>query len=255
LGCPTCSARARPTRSETCRPSVSSCSGRAVQTDFTLTETTARTVGEICARLDGLPLAIELAAARVRVLSPQGILARLVNRLALLTGGQRNQPLRHQTLRTAIDWSYEQLSEAEQVLFRRLAVFSGGCTVEAAEAVCLADATPELDVLDGLTALLDCSLLRHTARDADGQPRFGMLETIREYALARLQEAGQLEIIAARHAQFFVEVAEQAEPELRGPDQAAALDRLAADNDNLLWDQGRGPREGRRVLPWTDRPD
>ena len=225
---------------------------RAVQPDFGLTEDTARTVAEICARLDGLPLAIELASARVRVLSPHGILARVDNRLALLTAGPRDQPQRHQALRAAIDWSYELLSEAEQALFRRLAIFSGGFTVEATEAVCLDEGGLDLDVLDGLTSLLDCSLLRPRAQESERQSRLGMLETIREYALGRLRASGELDSVAARHARYFVDVAERGEYDLRGPDQVAVLERLASDNDNfraaLDWAaQGTGVTEGLRI--------
>src|SRR5262249_12854886 len=144
----------------------------------------------LCARLDGLPLAIELAAARVKLLSPQALLARLGNRLALLTGGSRDRPARQQTLRGTIDWSYELLEPGAQRLFTQLAVFAGGATLEAIEAVCAVDADPGIDVLDGLTALADESLLRQAERPS-GEPHFDMLETIREYALERLDASGE----------------------------------------------------------------
>jgi predicted ATPase len=156
-----------------------------VKADFQLTNANAPAIAEICARLDGLPLAIELAAARVKLLPPQTLLGRLSSRLTLLTGGARDLPERQQTLRGAIAWSYDLLSPKEQALFRRLAVFVGGWTLEAAEAIC---ATPEsaealpLDILDGVGALVDKSLVRQQER-ADGEPRCAMLETIREYGL------------------------------------------------------------------------
>jgi predicted ATPase len=171
-----------------------------VQPRFALTTENAAIVAEICRRLDGLPLALELAAARVKLLTPQAILARLDDQLKLLTGGARDLPARQQTLRNTIDWSYNLLSQDEQTLFARLGVFSGGFTLEAAEAVC----NPEghFDILEGLTALVNNSLVRQE-ETAEGEPRFGMLETIRAYALEQLTQCGELPAFQQRHAQYF----------------------------------------------------
>lgn len=182
---------------------------RAAKADFALTGENAPAVAEICTRLDGLPLAIELAAARARMLTPQAILARLANRLKLLTGGARDLPARQQTLRDAIAWSYDLLAEAEKTLFARLAAFAGGCTLEAAEAVCDAGGDLGIDVLDGLGSLLDKSLLQQEERA--GKPRFVMLETIREFAFERLEASGAAQAIRPAHANFFLAFAQQAE--------------------------------------------
>ncbi len=198
---------------------------QAVRDDFALTPATAPAVAEICRRLDGLPLAIELAGARVKVLSPRALLARLDRRLPLLTGGGPDRPPRQQTLRDTIGWSHDLLTPDEHMLFRRLSVFVGGCTLEAAEAVCGA-------VLDGLASLVDKSLLRQEEQ-ADGEPRFTMLETIREYALEQLEASGEGEAIRGRHAEHFLALAEAAEPKLLGPEQTAWLDRLEREHDNL----------------------
>ncbi|MCJ7711837.1 MAG: hypothetical protein MUQ32_13520, partial [Chloroflexi bacterium] len=188
---------------------------RAVQPDFEADPA----VSEICRRLDELPLALELAAARVKVLSSGQILARLEQRLPLLTGGARDLPERQRTLRAAIDWSYELLPPAEQRLFARLAVFRGGCTLEAAEEVAEAD-------LDTLQSLVDKSLLRHT------DERFWMLETIREFATERLAASGEAEELGRLHAEHFLALAEQAEPHLdKNPEEW--LDRLEAEHDNF----------------------
>jgi predicted ATPase len=176
-------------------------------------------VSEICRRLDDLPLALELAAARVKALTPQQILERLEQRLPLLTGGTRDAPERQRTLRATIEWSYELLSPAEQVLFARLAVFRGGCTLEAAEEVPGAD-------LDTLQSLVDKSLVRHR----DG--RYSMLETIREYAAEQLQQSGESEAFARRHAEFFLALAEEAEPHLLA-DSEEWVARLEGDHDNV----------------------
>ncbi|MBV9279632.1 MAG: adenylate/guanylate cyclase domain-containing protein, partial [Chloroflexi bacterium] len=165
---------------------------RGVKPDFTVTNETAPAVAEICHRLDGLPLAIELAATRIRLFPPPALLGRLDRRLKILTGGARDLPARQQTLRGAIDWSYSLLDAGEQALFARLAVFAGGCTVEAAEAVCAADG-PETDILEGVSSLVEKSLLK-AGEDVSGghaEPRFAMLETIREYAAERLERSGQ----------------------------------------------------------------
>jgi predicted ATPase len=172
---------------------------QAVYPSFTLTKDNASAVAEICRRLDGLPLALELAAARIKLLPPQAILARLDDKLKLLTGGARDLPTRHQTLRNTLEWSYDLLNQDEKVLYARLGVFVGGFTLEAAEAVC--NAENELDMLKGLTALVDNSLLRQ--EDVNGEPRFGMLETIHTYAVERLAESGETPVLQACHAQYF----------------------------------------------------
>jgi predicted ATPase/class 3 adenylate cyclase len=199
---------------------------------FGLIEENASTVAEICRRLDGLPLAIELAAARIKLVSPEALLHRLDRRLPLLTGGARDLPERQRTLRDTITWSYDLLDEAEQALFRRLGTFIGGCTIEAAEAVCDADGEIGIDVLDGIASLVDKSLLRQED-GPDGEPRLTTLETIREYALEWLEASGEAAELRRRHADYCVMLAERAAPELRGHGQAACLARLEADHDNL----------------------
>jgi predicted ATPase/DNA-binding XRE family transcriptional regulator len=210
----------------------------AIKSEFALTEENAMAVVEICRRLDGLPLAIELAAARIRLLSPRAILARLERRLTLLTDGPRDVPTRHQTLRTAIAWSYDLLNANEQCLLRRLSIFAGGCTLDAAAAVC---GTNDLrvDVLDGLGSLVAKSLLLQEDGAAD-ESRFAMLETIREFGLEQLEASGELESIRQRHATSFVALAEAAEPKLVGREQVRWAGRLEADSGNLL-----------EVLKWT----
>jgi predicted ATPase len=173
---------------------------RAVRPDFCLNEENAVAVAEICTRLDGLPLAIELAAAHIRSLSPQAILARLTDQLALLTGGPRDLPLRQRTMRACIAWSYALLSSADQVLFRRLAVFAGGCTLESAETVCSRDG---LDVQDGIESLLDRHLLYSS--EAGGEIRFGMYETVREFALESLERSGERQVVFRRYADYFAD--------------------------------------------------
>jgi predicted ATPase/class 3 adenylate cyclase len=204
----------------------------AIKGDFTVTNENAPAIAEICHRLDGLPLAIELAAARTRLLSPQAILARLERRLPLLTGGARDLPARQQTLRNAIAWSYDLLIPEEQALYRQLGMFVGGWTLEAAEAVCNPEGALGLDVLDGLTSLAAQSLLRHED-GPDGESRFGMLETIREYALEQLQASGELGLLGRRHAAHFLGLTGTARAHLNGPDQTVWLDRLERDHDNL----------------------
>lgn len=204
---------------------------RAVKHDFALTEANAAVLAEICIRLDGLPLAVELAAARSKVLSPQALLARLNNRLQLLTGGAHGLPTRQQTLRSTISWSYELLAPEEQALFRRLAVFVAGRTLEAVEAV--ADGwAPEMDVLDGLTSLVDKSLLQQHEGPA-GEARFWMLETIHEFAWERLIESWEAAEAQRRHAAFFLALAERVSPLLRGPQRQSWLEQLEAEHDNL----------------------
>ncbi|MEA2574856.1 MAG: hypothetical protein QOH93_2154 [Chloroflexia bacterium] len=202
----------------------------AIKPDFEVTNENAAAVAEICARLDGLPLAIELAASRVKILPPKAMLGRLQNRLKLLTSGERNLPSRQQTLRGAIDWSYNLLSEDEQVLFRRLSVFAGGCSLDALEV--LGQRGLNLDVLDGLESLVDKSLLRQEEQE-NGEPRFRMLETIREYALERLQESGEAQEIAREHASIYVALAEESEPQLHQSEQLECFKRLETEHDNL----------------------
>jgi predicted ATPase len=209
---------------------------QAVKPDFQVTNANALAVADICARLDGLPLAIELAAARVKYFPPQTLLARLEQGLGVLAGGARDLPARQQTLRSTITWSYNLLDAPERQLFRRLAVFVGGWMLEAAEAVCtMGEATApaadrEADVLEGVPALADQNLVR-SDEQADGGVRFGMLETIREYALERLAESGEWEAMRERHARFFFAMAERAE--LRGPRQREWVERLEIEYDNL----------------------
>ena len=209
---------------------------RASRPGFVLTAENAGYVAQICARLDGLPLAIELAAMRARVLSPREILDRLSHRLDLLTVGAHDLPPRQQTLRGAIDWSHELLDPEEQVVFRRMSVFVGGCTLDAAEAVCGASLPGLLPVdrravLDLLDSLVDKSLLRYV--DLAGQSRFWMLETIREYARGRLETSGEPVSVRNAHALYYLELAEQAEPLLLGAEQARWLARLEREHDNL----------------------
>jgi predicted ATPase/DNA-binding SARP family transcriptional activator len=199
----------------------------AVKPDFRRTDANDPVVGEICRRLDGLPLAIELAAARVVLFPPAALLARLDQRLSLLTRGGRDQPERHQTLRAAIDWSHDLLPEPHQALLARLSVFVSGWTLEAAEAVC----DGHLDIVDGLASLIDKNLIG--LGGTDQEPRFAMLETIREYAAERLDESGETEELKRRHAEHFLAVAEAAEPKVRTYVREW-LDRLESDNDNLL---------------------
>ena len=204
---------------------------QAVKSDFELTEENAAAVAAICARLDGLPLAIELAAVRVRLFPPQALLGRLTRRLDVLRGGIRDLPRRHQALREAIDWSYELLTPDQQCVFQSLAVFSGGASLEAVEAVCQQHVQDE-GVADIAAALIDQSLVRRIESGQD-EVRLGLLETIREFALERLTEAGKLDEAERRHMQCFLELAEQAEPLLTGVEQVRWLDRLDIERENL----------------------
>lgn len=183
-----------------------------VNPDFVLNERNAAAVAELCVRLDGLPLAIELAAGRSRLLSPQAMVTRLQRRFDLLTSGAQDQPRRHQTLRAAVDWSYDLLLSEEQALFRRLSVFLGGWTLEAAEAVA---AAAMVNSFEALAALLDKGLVR-SEEQPDGEPRFRMLETLCEYALARLDASGETEPTRQRHADHYLRLAEEAEPPVDG---------------------------------------
>ncbi len=226
---------------------------RAVEArpDFAVTNDNAPAVAEICHRLDGLPLAIELAAARVGVLPPRTLLARLNARLKLLTGGARDLPARQRTLRDAIAWSYDLLADPERALFRRLAVFTGGWTLEAAEAVAAAGGEDGVDTLDGLTSLVNKSLVRGTGLSGEDGPdevlRFGMLETIREFAAEQLAGSGEDDEIRRRHADYFLNLAVTAAPELTGPQQHQWLAQLDADHANLrlalTWVEERGEAE------------
>ena len=235
---------------------------QATKPDFAVTAANAPAIAEICSRLDGLPLAIELAAARVKLLPPEALLARLSSRLSLLTGGARDLEARQQTMRATIAWSEQLLTPAEQTLFQRLAVFVDGCTLEAAEAVCAAPegAAPlEQDLLDGLSMLVDQSLVQQ--REEGGEPRFGMLHVIREYALERLEtrDGGrEAEALRRAHAAYYLALVEQAEPELAEPDAAAWLDRLEREHDNLRaalsWARERGEVEtGLRLVSAAGR--
>ncbi len=205
---------------------------QAMQPTFKLTEVNAPTVAEICRRLDGLPLAIELAAARVKIFTPEALLARLGERLRLLTSGARDLPARQQALRTTIDWSYQLLTPAEQQLLRRVAVFVGGWTMEAAEAICDIDGDLGIAVLDGLQGLVNHSLIRQEA-GPDGTPRFRQLETIREYARELFAASPDVQIVANRHAEYFCALAEEAETHNFQPTEALWNRRLIADFDNI----------------------
>ena len=197
--------------------------------DFTLTAKNADAVVDICRRLDGLPLAIELAAARVKILPPAELLARIERRLELLTGGARDLPERQQTLRGAIKWSYDLLTPPEQTLFRRLSVFAGGCTLEGAEAVCNTCEDLGVDVLDGVASLVDNSLLVQRASD-DAEPRFIMLETFREYGRERLLDSGETAATERAHAAYMLVLAEEETLEMNPSerDGVAALLRRRA---------------------------
>jgi predicted ATPase/transcriptional regulator with XRE-family HTH domain len=207
---------------------------RATNPDFQLTDTNAAAIASICLRLDGLPLAIELAAARIKLLSPQELLVRLEDPLAVLTGGPRDLPVRQQTLRNTLHWSYQLLSAWEQHLFRLLSVFVGGCTVEAAEAVSASQIaiSQEHRVLDGLASLISKSLALTVQQE--GEPsRLFLLETIREYGLECLKASGEMERVRAAHAEYYLRLAEEAEQHLSGREQACWLARLEREHSNL----------------------
>jgi predicted ATPase/serine/threonine protein kinase len=204
----------------------------AVKPDFELDRGNASAVIEICARLDGLPLAIELAAARVKVLSPSSMRMRLASRLQLLTGGARDLPQRQQTLRAAIDWSYDLLSAAEQKLFRRLSVFVGGCNLEGVEAVCDTRGDLDLDPLNGMASMVDKSLVQQIEQSS-GESRFVMLETIREYALEKLQASGEENSTKRAQAAYCLVLAEEEATEQSGAQRAEWVERLASEHDNF----------------------
>ena len=204
----------------------------AVWPDFVINSDNVSVVQEICSRLDGLPLAIELAAARTKLLPPSGILERLHSRLHLLTGGALDLPERQQTLRNAIDWSYGLLSEEEQKLFRRLAVFVGGCTLEAAEAVCNTQQDLGIDLIEGLSSLVDKNLIQRMDR-SQSEPRFAMLETIREFAVERLIESGEQAVVRRAHAAFCLVLAEEGNPEQSATDRGVWLVHCDLEIDNF----------------------
>ena len=233
----------------------------AARPDFALTKDNASFIAQTCSRLDGIPLAIELAAARVKVLTPEQIASRLDDRFHLLTGGSRTALPRQQTLRAMIDWSYSLLTEQEKTIFRRLAVFIGGWTLEAAESVC-ADEEPggilPHDILDLLTRLVDKSLV--TTEDVMGETRYRRLETIRQYSREKFLETDEVESIRNWHLNFFVRLAEAAENGLKGRDQDIWGNRMAAEQDNLRaamdWGLRRNPHSALRIagaanLFWT----
>ncbi|HYP42347.1 MAG TPA: tetratricopeptide repeat protein [Chloroflexia bacterium] len=205
---------------------------RAVNPAFVLTEETTAVVSDICRQLDGLPLAIELAAARSKVLSPSSILARLGSRIRLLTNGGSDLPPRQQTLRGAIDWSHDLLSDKEKVLFRRMSVFSGGCTVDAIESVCLFPGEPNWDPFESLASLLNQSLVYRESANA-AEDRYSMLWTIREYAQEKLTKSNELEEVQRLHASYFAALAEEAEPQLRSRDRLPWLARLDGELPNM----------------------
>ncbi len=210
---------------------------REVKPAFQVSDAVAPIVAEICRRLDGLPLAIELAAARTRILPPRALLARLAGTpsrasLHVLVGGAQDLPARQQTLRDTIAWSYELLHAAEQTLFRRLAVFVGGCTVEAAEAVCVTGGGLDVDALDALDALARQSLVV-IDEAPDGMARVRLLETLRAYGLEQLTAAGEAAELRRAHAEYYLELATTAGPALKGPDQVTWLGRLEAEHDNM----------------------
>src|SRR5947209_1219239 len=200
--------------------------------DFSVTNANAPAVAAICAHLDGLPLAIELAAARVKHFSPQTLLARLEQGLSVLSGGARDLPARQQTLRGAIAWSYDLLSPEEQQLFRHLAVFVDGWSLEAAEAICQARGGLAEDMLEGMASLVDKSLLRQEEQ-AEGETRFWMLQTLREFGLEQLARSGELEATRQAHAEYYLWLAEEAQPSLRATEQGRWMARLEQEHENL----------------------
>jgi predicted ATPase/serine/threonine protein kinase len=205
---------------------------QAIKPDFKLTGTNARVIAELCVRLDGLPLALELAAARIRLLPPHALLARLSQRFQVLTGGPRTMPERQQTLLNTIKWSYDLLDANERRLFQQLSFFVGGWTLEAAEAVCNAVNDPPMDLLQGVASLLDKSLLQQIGQEGE-EPRLVMLETIREYGLERLAAGGELEVTRQAHAEYYLKLAEEAEHKLRSAQQVTWLEQLELEHDNL----------------------
>jgi len=205
---------------------------QAMKPDFSVTNANAPAVAAICAHLDGLPLAIELAAARVKHFSPQTLLARLEQGLSVLSGGARDLPARQQTLRGALAWSYDLLSPEEQKLFRHLAVFVDGWSLEASEAICMARGGLAEDMLEGMASLVDKSLLRQEEQAA-GETRFWMLQTLREFGLEQLARSGELEATRQAHAEYYLRLAEEAQPSLQATEQGRWLARLEQEHENL----------------------
>ena len=216
---------------------------QAVRPAFELTDDNAHVVAAICRRLDGLPLAIELAAKRVKLLVPAALLARLDERLPLLSDGAAGSPPHHQTMRGAIDWSYDLLDDFQKSLFRQLMIFVDGCTVEAAEAVCAGAGGRSIDILEGLEALVDKSLVRRI-EEADGSERLVLLETIREYGRGLLAISDEGTAVADRHAEYYAALAEEARPHLADADQQIWVDRVEREHNNLRaalrWLEGCG---------------
>ncbi len=214
----------------------------AIKPDFDVTTANVQTIVAICRRLDGLPLAIELAAARIKLLPLQALLQRMIRPLAILTGGTQNAPERQQTLRNTIAWSYHLLNAVDQQLFRRISVFAGGCTLDAIEALYISYPDRTELVLDGVTSLIDKSLLQQTGQG--DEPRLVMLETIREYALEMLSANGEEQMARYAHTAYYLSLAEESERELGGPNQAIWLERLEREHDNLRaameWSLKRG---------------
>ena len=215
---------------------------RAVKPSFQLTAANAHAIAEICVQLDGLPLAIELAVAWMKLLPPQALLGRLEHRLAVLTSGARDLPARQQTLRSTMQWSYDLLNAEEQRLFRRLSAFVGGCTLEAIEAVCTPVESAQGHVLDAVASLIDKSLLQQVEQTG-GELRLVMLETIREYGLEALAASGEAEAMRQAHAVYYLALAEEANAQRHGPQQAVWLERLEREHDNL-----------RAVVRWSLEP-
>ncbi len=205
---------------------------KAARPDFQMTPANARVIAETCVRLDGLPLAIELAAARIKLLPPQALLTRLAHRLQVLTSGARDAPIRQQTLRNTLAWSYDLLDAEEQRLFRRLSVFVRGCTLDAVEGLFTTLSERPAAVLDGVASLIDKSLLRQVEPEGE-EPRLLMLATIREYGLEALAASGEMESTRRAHASYYLQLAEQAELELGGPQQGVWLECLEREHDNL----------------------
>jgi non-specific serine/threonine protein kinase len=222
---------------------------KGAATSFRLTEKSAATIASICTRLDGIPLAIELAAARVRAMSVEEVHQRLDRRFSLLTGGARTSLPRQQTLRSAIDWSHDLLGASEKSLFYRLAVFAGGCTLEAAEEVCAGEGVDRDEILDLLTSLTDKNLL--LAEEREDETRYRFLDTLRQYARGRLQESGSSSDWHGRHLRYFVSLVERAEPHLTGPEQVSWLGRLEVEHENvrsaLAWGSGREAEQERTL--------
>ncbi|MBT3273824.1 MAG: AAA family ATPase, partial [Spirochaetales bacterium] len=210
----------------------------AAQPDFIINSRNGPVIIDICRRLDGLPLALELAAARIRVLPPEDMLERLDKSLSLLTRGGKDRPARQQTLRATIDWSYALLNEDVKKLFRWLSVFSGGLTVKAAEELCRPNSDSDCDVLDDISSLEEKSLLKR--QEPLGLPRFAMLETVREYAIERLVESDEADDVRRKHAEYFLKLAAEADSKLFCPDHKAWLNKIDRESNNI-----------RTALDWT----